>query len=96
MLTQIVLVLLAIAVLILAVGLFRQLEWLRKIINALLLRKPVQERDELESLESERWLNTSRTIKSVSHLLKEAMVETATPVKQPRKQPVRKHKRRSK
>lgn len=93
MLTQIIFLLLAIAVVVLVVELSRQLGWLRRTIDAASSRKALQDQEESNLLRDNR-LNLGEAIKVASRLLKEANLET--PAKRSRKQPEKKSTNRSK
>jgi hypothetical protein len=90
MLTEIILLLLALAMVVLVVELSRQLGWLRKTINAALPRRGQEDTD---LVDVDR-LNSRKVVRSASHLLKEALVETTQHVKHPRKPSGRKNKSR--
>jgi hypothetical protein len=94
MLTQIIFLLLAFAIVVLVVELTRQLGWLRRTIDAASSRKPLQDQDDL-SLLRKNGLKPHGVIKLASRLLKEASIETS-PTKRSRKQREKKSPSRSK
>ena len=94
MLTQIIFLLLAFAIVILALELTRQLGWLRRTIDSAVSRKNLQDQDDLTLLRK-NGLNLSGVIKSASRLLKEAGVETP-PTKRTRKPRPKKSRSHSK
>jgi hypothetical protein len=93
MLTQIIFLLLAFAIVILVVELTRQLGWLRRTIDAASPRKTLQDQEDLNLLRNNR-LNPGEVIKVACRLLREASLET--PTKRPRKQPRKESASRSK